>query len=253
MIRRPPRSTLFPYTTLFRSRSCAALDLAGRPPRLVFPLECLFRWGLESHSTSKNVENSLGGGASALAARSVVRIHPVFFLAHFRIAHGVLQFWRLARDGHAAGHRARESRGAEQTMGARPPNGACSPGGFDRGRARGDVVDLCQGPCSWRHLFAPRRTRDRRLPRFNGPFSRPDTLGLCSVAPAFRSRCRRISVWVQHVMVVEAQGPPACRHHLHRNCDGSFSLCGQYCVGCLQPLFVITPARENGSATDPPG
>src|SRR2546422_6798697 len=27
MIRRPPRSTLFPYTTLFRSRSCR------RPPR----------------------------------------------------------------------------------------------------------------------------------------------------------------------------------------------------------------------------
>src|SRR5438034_4048145 len=27
MIRRPPRSTLFPYTTLFRSRSC------GGPPR----------------------------------------------------------------------------------------------------------------------------------------------------------------------------------------------------------------------------
>src|SRR2546430_4295978 len=25
MIRRPPRSTLFPYTTLFRSRSCRAL------------------------------------------------------------------------------------------------------------------------------------------------------------------------------------------------------------------------------------
>src|SRR5229473_6107661 len=28
MIRRPPRSTLFPYTTLFRSRAAAA----GRPP-----------------------------------------------------------------------------------------------------------------------------------------------------------------------------------------------------------------------------
>src|SRR2546430_2877337 len=28
MIRRPPRSTLFPYTTLFRSR-----DAAGRPPQ----------------------------------------------------------------------------------------------------------------------------------------------------------------------------------------------------------------------------
>src|SRR5258707_15383719 len=31
MIRRPPRSTLFPYTTLFRSEA----DLAGRRPRLV--------------------------------------------------------------------------------------------------------------------------------------------------------------------------------------------------------------------------
>src|SRR5258707_7114778 len=28
MIRRPPRSTLFPYTTLFRSRHAEALDLA---------------------------------------------------------------------------------------------------------------------------------------------------------------------------------------------------------------------------------
>ena len=32
MIRRPPRSTLFPYTTLFRSRS-AALTLFGKEPR----------------------------------------------------------------------------------------------------------------------------------------------------------------------------------------------------------------------------
>src|SRR3712207_7931718 len=29
MIRRPPRSTLFPYTTLFRSRRVVALDLPG--------------------------------------------------------------------------------------------------------------------------------------------------------------------------------------------------------------------------------
>src|SRR3712207_8022719 len=37
MIRRPPRSTLFPYTTLFRSRACArgdqaSLRRAGGPP-----------------------------------------------------------------------------------------------------------------------------------------------------------------------------------------------------------------------------
>src|SRR2546430_3859173 len=31
MIRRPPRSTLFPYTTLFRSIALAAEQLAGRP------------------------------------------------------------------------------------------------------------------------------------------------------------------------------------------------------------------------------
>src|SRR2546422_4771507 len=39
MIRRPPRSTLFPYTTLFRSRAAAVTDRCGRdedrrrPPR----------------------------------------------------------------------------------------------------------------------------------------------------------------------------------------------------------------------------
>src|SRR6267378_2360157 len=32
MIRRPPRSTLFPYTTLFRSRAARLLLLALRPP-----------------------------------------------------------------------------------------------------------------------------------------------------------------------------------------------------------------------------
>src|SRR2546422_7924039 len=39
MIRRPPRSTLFPYTTLFRSR-----DYAGRNPLLIGVLKgaCLF-------------------------------------------------------------------------------------------------------------------------------------------------------------------------------------------------------------------
>src|SRR3712207_8102318 len=31
MIRRPPRSTLFPYTTLFRSRAVPAADVGSRP------------------------------------------------------------------------------------------------------------------------------------------------------------------------------------------------------------------------------
>src|SRR6266496_982885 len=33
MIRRPPRSTLFPYTTLFRPRSARPPPATGRPPR----------------------------------------------------------------------------------------------------------------------------------------------------------------------------------------------------------------------------
>src|SRR5438132_3971067 len=32
MIRRPPRSTLFPYTTLFRTRASSAAGTSARPP-----------------------------------------------------------------------------------------------------------------------------------------------------------------------------------------------------------------------------
>src|SRR2546425_6030006 len=38
MIRRPPRSTLFPYTTLFRSRPRRRLDVAGLDPLPEFPV-----------------------------------------------------------------------------------------------------------------------------------------------------------------------------------------------------------------------
>src|SRR5689334_24684035 len=42
MIRRPPRSTLFPYTTLFRSRKRPALRL-GRPGVVQIPQRCVRR------------------------------------------------------------------------------------------------------------------------------------------------------------------------------------------------------------------
>src|SRR3989442_11752314 len=35
MIRRPPRSTLFPYTTLFRSASSATAAASGLPPNVL--------------------------------------------------------------------------------------------------------------------------------------------------------------------------------------------------------------------------
>src|SRR5688572_32330886 len=38
MIRRPPRSTLFPYTTLFRSSACRGSWRHGRGPRAARPV-----------------------------------------------------------------------------------------------------------------------------------------------------------------------------------------------------------------------
>src|SRR5256885_11227793 len=53
MIRRPPRSTLFPYTTLFRSLLCISGQIPPNRPdhvRTTFfgtPLEC---WGIEERA-----------------------------------------------------------------------------------------------------------------------------------------------------------------------------------------------------------
>src|SRR5258708_19738124 len=52
MIRRPPRSTLFPYTTLFRSKQKTACD--GPPPALIFGMSVLPRHGFprsEEHTS----------------------------------------------------------------------------------------------------------------------------------------------------------------------------------------------------------
>src|SRR6266436_1576870 len=71
MIRRPPRSTLFPYTTLFRSRRAGPVHAAGkgaravhaRPPRV--PARRVRGAGLASPVLRRR--------AAAAAARGVVR------------------------------------------------------------------------------------------------------------------------------------------------------------------------------------
>src|SRR2546430_12968646 len=60
MIRRPPRSTLFPYTTLFRSVCCSCLV---ESPQLADPLSCLVRKasdliGIDRKSTRLNSSHS---------------------------------------------------------------------------------------------------------------------------------------------------------------------------------------------------
>src|SRR5260221_10534442 len=51
MIRRPPRSTLFPYTTLFRSRACAQLD---RPQRAG---QCIRGGGVTDRPRESRMDN----------------------------------------------------------------------------------------------------------------------------------------------------------------------------------------------------
>src|SRR5258708_28606121 len=64
MIRRPPRSTLFPYTTLFRSKQENRLDSPNHRP-MVFSIPFL-------------VLTSLGIGLIALLGKTV---NPIFVLA----------------------------------------------------------------------------------------------------------------------------------------------------------------------------
>src|SRR2546430_9795994 len=73
MIRRPPRSTLFPYTTLFRSRADTsadvrieavrgevksslfeAIDAVGESPQLVIALVNIFEWDFDFTADRKS-------------------------------------------------------------------------------------------------------------------------------------------------------------------------------------------------------
>src|SRR2546422_7792534 len=59
MIRRPPRSTLFPYTTLFRSPTRAVHRPAGRAPQLDVA------WGSFRQSFWSAVVAAIGGPTAA--------------------------------------------------------------------------------------------------------------------------------------------------------------------------------------------
>src|SRR3712207_8041721 len=98
MIRRPPRSTLFPYTTLFRSRGCSAAlsttTTASRPPERLLP----FRHGLatreadilqlplaESHQLHPRTPALLPAGDPAHQDRKSTRLNS----SHANISYAV--------------------------------------------------------------------------------------------------------------------------------------------------------------------
>src|SRR3712207_7834195 len=68
MIRRPPRSTLFPYTTLFRSQAASALEAARAAERLRFLAEHDPMTGLRNR---RNLHSAIDAAiAAAGSARS---------------------------------------------------------------------------------------------------------------------------------------------------------------------------------------
>src|SRR2546427_7350905 len=76
MIRRPPRSTLFPYTTLFRSL-LRRLDVAAQREGLIAPLQRLI--GCLEHRPRQNERRDavlLGAGSESAFARRHGRIPP---------------------------------------------------------------------------------------------------------------------------------------------------------------------------------
>src|SRR2546430_15889519 len=88
MIRRPPRSTLFPYTTLFRSLGrrggVTLLDIEGHvhtreravlPERLGSELARAPRQPLRIVEPAQRIEQALGPGAVAVELRSHIGLH----------------------------------------------------------------------------------------------------------------------------------------------------------------------------------
>src|SRR2546430_9030464 len=59
MIRRPPRSTLFPYTTLFRSQPRLAAGHPGQPARLLLVAGTAFQDRSEEHTSELQSQSNL--------------------------------------------------------------------------------------------------------------------------------------------------------------------------------------------------
>src|SRR2546427_8574250 len=82
MIRRPPRSTLFPYTTLFRSRLEAP---EGAEARLAFRIAPIGRLEIERPRQRGDHGRAAGGGHGALSDRKSTRLNS----SHSQISYAV--------------------------------------------------------------------------------------------------------------------------------------------------------------------
>src|SRR2546425_5770458 len=78
MIRRPPRSTLFPYTTLFRSRDSAIT--AGRATCIVRPKKLLRATAAASRANSKLRSASPGSAATLRSEEHTSELQSLAYL-----------------------------------------------------------------------------------------------------------------------------------------------------------------------------
>src|SRR2546430_13414175 len=82
MIRRPPRSTLFPYTTLFRSRTGDRASGPARadPARPGIVIAVMGRAGVVARAAGASVSRGRGRKSTRLKSRHSPKSHAVFFL-----------------------------------------------------------------------------------------------------------------------------------------------------------------------------
>src|SRR5256884_1790275 len=90
MIRRPPRSTLFPYTTLFRSRVTATeCVLNFRPAHLPGPITHKISPGNNSPDTGFELVQKKNGGWKFIANREIDRKSTRLNSSHGYISYAV--------------------------------------------------------------------------------------------------------------------------------------------------------------------
>src|SRR2546426_10490091 len=88
MIRRPPRSTLFPYTTLFRSRGVGEIPVAVAELPEVVPPPALHRPVGQAHTRMEPAAGH-GGGSEGSIRRELLRLADADGGIHRRDSEGI--------------------------------------------------------------------------------------------------------------------------------------------------------------------
>src|SRR3989475_6784355 len=94
MIRRPPRSTLFPYTTLFRSRAAPHLGTHG-------PRDGIGHRGGQHPALARQRRAAAGGGRGAGLLRAGDRKSTRLNSSHSQISYAVFCFKKKKRNNTA--------------------------------------------------------------------------------------------------------------------------------------------------------